>query len=72
MSSWEFGGRSSPASGGELSDKVKSSSHVNVATPADVAHWCQKFGCSETQLRMAIKIVGVTVSKVRAHLIQRR
>jgi Protein of unknown function (DUF3606) len=55
-----------------MSDKVKSSSHVSVTTPADVAHWCQKLGCSETQLRMAVKTVGVTVSKVRAHLIQRR
>ena len=50
----------------------KDRSHVSVSEAAEVTYWCQKFGCSETQLRMAVKTVGVTVSKVRAHLIQRR
>jgi hypothetical protein len=54
-----------------MSEKTKSRSLVSVDA-ADIAYWCQKLACSETQLRAAVKMVGFTVSKVRAHLIQRR
>jgi hypothetical protein len=47
-------------------------SRVNVHEASEVVHWCTKFGCSETQLRTAVKTVGVLASKVRAHLVQRK
>jgi Protein of unknown function (DUF3606) len=55
-----------------MSNKVLDRSKVNVGDASEVTHWCKKFGCSETQLRYAVKTVGATVSKVRAHLIQRK
>jgi hypothetical protein len=56
----------------DMPDPVKDRSRVNVSQPSEVAYWCTKLACSETQLRAAVKMVGVTVSKVRAHLAQRR
>jgi hypothetical protein len=56
----------------DMSNNLKDRSRVNVSDAADVTYWCEKFSCSQTQLRTAVKIVGVTVSKVRAHLAQRR
>ena len=55
-----------------LKDRPKDRSHVTVNEASAVMYWCNKLGCSETQLRMAVKTVGVTVSKVRAHLAQRK
>lgn len=55
-----------------MPESPKDRSRINVSDAAEVTYWCQKLGCSETQLRYAIKTVGVTVSKVRAHLNQRR
>lgn len=55
-----------------MSDSPKDRSRVTVNDPAEVAHWCTKFGCSETQLRAAVKMVGPAPSKVRAHLAQRK
>ena len=55
-----------------MSDNLKDRSKVNVSQASEVTYWCQKLGCSDTQLRTAVKMVGVTVSKVRAHLAQRK
>ena len=55
-----------------MPDNSKDRSRVSVNEATEVTYWCQKFGCSETQLRAAVKMVGVTVSKVRAHLAQRK
>jgi hypothetical protein len=55
-----------------MPESRKDRSRINVSEAAEVTYWCQKLGCSETQLRYAVKAVGVAVSKVRAHLIQRR
>jgi Protein of unknown function (DUF3606) len=55
-----------------MPDSPKDRSKVNVSDATEVTFWCQKLGCSETQLRYAVKTVGVTVSKVRAHLTQRK
>lgn len=55
-----------------MSEKVKDRSRINVSEASEVTYWCQKLACSETQLRTAVKVVGVTVSKVRAHINQRR
>jgi hypothetical protein len=56
----------------DMSEKAKSRSLVSVSDAAEITYWCQKLVCSETQLRAAVKMVGFTVSKVRAHLEQRR
>lgn len=50
----------------------KDRSRISVSEAAEVEFWCKKFGCSETQLRTAVKTVGVLVSKVRTHLAQRK
>ena len=55
-----------------MSENQKDRSRVNVSDATEVAYWCQKLACSETQLRTAVKMVGITVSKVRAHLNQRK
>ncbi len=55
-----------------MSGNLKDRSRVNVNDAAEVTYWCEKFGCSATQLRYAVKTVGLTVSKVRAHLAQRK
>jgi hypothetical protein len=55
-----------------MSNNSKDRSRVNLNEAVEVSYWCAKFGCSQTQLRYAVKTVGVTVSKVRAHLAQRK
>jgi hypothetical protein len=55
-----------------MPESPKDRSRINVSDASEVTYWCQKLGCSETQLRYAVKTVGVAVSKVRAHLNQRR
>jgi hypothetical protein len=55
-----------------MAENVKDRSRVDVSQASEVTYWCEKFSCSATQLRYAVKTVGVTVSKVRAHLAQRK
>ena len=55
-----------------MSDEKPDRSKISVSPASEVTYWCQKLGCSETQLRAAVKMVGPTVSKVRAHLAQRK
>ena len=55
-----------------MSDSPKDRSRVTLTEASEVTYWCQKLACSATQLRAAVKMVGPTVSKVRAHLAQRR
>ncbi|MFD1839097.1 DUF3606 domain-containing protein [Paracidovorax cattleyae] len=43
-------------------------SRVNVNEPWEVDYWTKEFGCTETQLRAAVKAVGVMVADVRRHL----
>lgn len=51
-----------------MPENAKDRARINVNEPAERAFWCQKFGCSETQLRNAVKMVGITPSKVRTQL----
>jgi hypothetical protein len=51
-----------------VATNLKDRSRIDVNEATERAYWCQKFGCSETQLRNAVKMVGVTASKVRAQL----
>jgi hypothetical protein len=53
-----------------MSDIPKDRARVDVNQASERAYWCQKFGCSEAQLRNAVKMVGVTASKVRVQLAQ--
>ncbi len=41
---------------------------VNVNETYEVRHWTEKFGCTETQLRAAVKAVGVMAKDVEAFL----
>lgn len=41
---------------------------VNVNEAWEVRWWCKEFGCTEAQLRAAVKAVGVMVANVRAQL----
>jgi len=44
------------------------STPINLKAIGDVIHWCQRFGCTEAQLRAVVKVVGVSVCKVRKQL----
>ena len=43
-------------------------SRVNVNEDYEVRYWCKEFGCTETQLRAAVRAVGVMVTDVRRYL----
>lgn len=47
-------------------------SRVNVNEAWEVGYWCTKFNCTETQLRAAVKAVGVMVTDVQNYLDARR
>ena len=51
-----------------MSDSPKDRSKVSVTEPSEIAFWCQKLSCSETQLRAAVKMVN---SKQRAPMLSR-
>jgi hypothetical protein len=51
-------------------DRPKDRARIDVNEPSERAYWCQKFGCSETQLRNAVKMVGASPNKVRTQLAQ--
>ncbi len=53
-----------------MSDNPKIRARVDVNEASERAYWCQKFHCSEAQLRNAVKMVGATPNKVRAQLAQ--
>lgn len=46
-------------------------SRVNVHEPYEVRYWTGKFGCTEAQLRAAVRAVGVMAADVERHLRQR-
>jgi hypothetical protein len=45
---------------------------IDVADEAGVREWCAEFGCTEEQLRAAIRHVGAAPADVRSHLARRR
>lgn len=52
-----------------LTKKIpQDASKVNVNEPYEVVYWCKKFGCTEAQLRAAVKAVGTKASAVQTHL----
>jgi hypothetical protein len=42
-------------------------SRVNVNESWEVRYWCKELGCTEQQLRDAVKAVGVMADAVRRH-----
>ncbi|HZZ93017.1 MAG TPA: DUF3606 domain-containing protein [Usitatibacter sp.] len=48
--------------------RPQDSSRVNVNEAWEVRYWCGKFGCSEQQLRAAVKAVGVSAIAVEKYL----
>lgn len=48
--------------------KPQDASKVNVNEDWEVRYWCKEFGCTEQQLRNAVKAVGVSVAAVRKYL----
>lgn len=43
-------------------------SRVNVNEPWEVRWWCQRFGCTESQLRGAVNAVGTSADAVEHYL----
>jgi hypothetical protein len=41
---------------------------VNVNEPHELRYWTKEFGCTEAELRAAVKAVGVSAAAVRQHL----
>jgi Protein of unknown function (DUF3606) len=48
--------------------RPQDASKVNVHESWEVRYWCKTFGCTEAELKAAVKAVGVSVSAVRKHL----
>jgi hypothetical protein len=50
-------------------DKIKRGPHanhrVNPYEPNEVKYWCQKFSCSDIQLKNAVRAVGTSADAVR-------
>ena len=48
--------------------KPLDSSRINLGEPYEVNYWCEKFGCTKTELAAAVKAVGTSAAKVGEHL----
>ncbi|WP_088189030.1 DUF3606 domain-containing protein [Desulfosporosinus sp. FKA] len=53
-------------------DKTKKrpqdSSRINIHEPYEVNYWCDTFGCTEVQLKAAVKAVGDSAAEVKKYL----
>lgn len=45
---------------------------VDLDDPAVVAEWCERFDCTEEQLRAATRVAGTSAESVRQHLMRPR
>lgn len=43
-------------------------SRINVHEAWEVKYWCKHFGCTEAELKAAVKAVGVSAAAVKKHL----
>jgi hypothetical protein len=43
-------------------------SKININEPYEVNYWCKKFGCTEAQLKAAVKAVGTSKVAVQKYL----
>jgi len=41
---------------------------VNLSQQWEIDYWCDKFNCTETKLKAAVKSVGNSAEKVKEHL----
>ncbi|MBY0295388.1 MAG: DUF3606 domain-containing protein [Methylobacterium sp.] len=41
--------------------------HIDIYCPNDLAHWSQRLGISDAQLRQTVKLVGTRAATVAAH-----
>lgn len=41
---------------------------ININQPWEVEYWCDLLGCTESQLRAAVRAVGPMVKDVKAYL----
>ena len=48
--------------------RPQDASKISLTEKWGVEYWCKKFGCTETQLRAAVKAVGNGASAVQKHL----
>ena len=55
-----------------MDDKTKThpqdASRVNVHEPYEVHYWCNKFGCTEIQLKKAVSEVGTSAKSVGEYI----
>ena len=42
--------------------------HIDLARTSEILYWSQRLGCSEKQLRAAVRAVGVNAASVRRYL----
>lgn len=43
-------------------------SKISLTEPYEVSYWCTKFGCTESELKAAVKAVGHSVAAVKKYL----
>jgi hypothetical protein len=48
--------------------RPQNAKRINLSDDDEVAYWCERFGCSETQLRNAVQKVGSRVDDVKDEL----
>ena len=48
--------------------RPQDASRININEPYEVRWWCHEFGCTEADLKPAVKAVGVMADKVRKFL----
>ena len=48
--------------------RPQDASKISLTEDWEVRYWCKKFGCTEAQLRAAVKAVGHGADAVKRHL----
>jgi hypothetical protein len=48
--------------------RPQDASKISLIEDWEVRYWCEKFGCTEAQLRAAVKAVGHSAAKVEEYL----
>lgn len=46
----------------------RNTGRVNIYNVDDMTHWCEKFGCTKTQLRDAVTAVGTSADTLREYI----
>lgn len=65
MDSHAFREPSGPIHVRRLPAPPRNPQHIDVADPAQIAHWCREFGCTWLELFSAIDRSGTSVGAVR-------